>query len=246
MTEIKPIRIVVVDDHALFREMLTTSLALQPDFVIAGEFASVEEAMELIRKESVDLVLLDINLGVEQGSSFLPRAQASGFRGKVLVVTAGVSNREAAWLLHRGCSGIFLKNDPPAVLFQRIRDVMSGSSKMDPVSIRSVLSEIESQDRAIRKRLTPRESEVLRYVCEGLSNKEIAQRLEGSENTVKGLLQQLFAKAGVRSRAQLVRVAIECYWDQVEPRLPSPSGPSLDGTHGAGHTPGQHRDRSDR
>jgi two-component system nitrate/nitrite response regulator NarL len=217
MTEVKPIRIVVIDDHALFREMLAKSLSMQPDFVVAGEFASVEEAMELVRKESVDLVLLDINLGVEQGGSFLVHARASGFRGKVLVVTAGVSDREAARLLHRGCSGIFLKNDPPAVLFQRIRDVMSGSSKMDPVSIRAVLSQIESQDNAIRKRLTQRECEVLRCVCEGLSNKEIAQQLGVTENAVKGFLQKLFAKAEVRSRAQLVRVAIERYWDQVDP-----------------------------
>jgi two-component system nitrate/nitrite response regulator NarL len=217
MSESKRTRIIIIDDHALFREVLAKALAMQPDFEMAGEFASSDEAVELIKKERVDLVLLDINLGAEQGNSFLIRAQTAGFAGKVLVVTAGVSDREAAWLANRGCSGIFLKNDPPDVLFQRIREVMSGVSRMDPVSVRAVLSQVEGRDLALRKRLTQREREVLRLVCEGLSNKEIGQRLGVTENTVKGTLQQLFAKAEVRSRAQLVRVAIERYWDQVEP-----------------------------
>ena len=217
MSASKRTRIIIIDDHALFREVLAKALSMQPDFEVAGEFASSDEAVERIKKEPVDLVLLDINLGIEQGNSFVVRAQAAGYTGKVLVVTAGVSDREAAWLLHRGCSGIFLKNDPPDVLFERIREVMSGSSKMDLISLRAVLSQAESRDLGLRKRLTPRECEVLRLVCEGLANKEIAQRLAVTENTVKGILQQLFAKAEVRSRAQLVRVAIERYWDQVEP-----------------------------
>jgi two-component system nitrate/nitrite response regulator NarL len=217
MSESKRTRIIIIDDHALFREMLAKSLALQPDFEVAGEVASADEAVELIKKVSADLVLLDINLGAEQGNSFLVRAQASGYTGKVLVVTAGVSEREAAWLLHRGCSGIFLKNDPPDVLFQRIREVMSGSSKLDPISVRAVLSQTEGRDLVLRKRLTQRECDVLRLVCEGLTNKEIAQQIGVTENTIKGTLQQLFAKAEVRSRAQLVRVAIERYWDQLDP-----------------------------
>jgi len=217
MSESKRTRIFIIDDHALFREMLAKSLAMQPDFEVAGEVASADEAVELIKKVSADLVLLDINLGAEQGNSFLVRAQASGYTGKVLVVTAGVSEREAAWLLHRGCCGIFLKNDPPDVLFQRIREVMSGSSKLDPVSVRAVLSQTEGRDLVLRKRLTQRECDVLRLVCEGLTNKEIAQQIGVTENTIKGTLQQLFAKAEVRSRAQLVRVAIERYWDQLDP-----------------------------
>lgn len=216
MTEIRTTRIVILDDHALFRKVLAKSLAEQPDFVVAGEFATVDDALELIRKEPVDLVLLDINLGMEQGGSFLVRARNSEFRGKVLVVTAGVSEREAAWLLQRGCAGIFLKNDLPAVLFQRIRDVMSGQAESHPANIRSDLARIERLDRSIRRPLTARERQVLRYVCEGLSNKEIADRLRSSEHSVKGVLQQLFAKTDVRNRAQLVRVAIERYWDDVE------------------------------
>src|SRR5215469_15079622 len=93
-------RILIVDDHALFREMLAKALAAQPDFEVVGEFASTGDAVALLKEQAVDLVLLDINLGVEQGNSFIVRAHAAGFTGKVPVVTAGVSDREAAWLLH--------------------------------------------------------------------------------------------------------------------------------------------------
>jgi len=210
------VRIVLIDDHTLFREVLSRTLAAEPDFSVVGQFGSVDEAVELIKSQPVDLVLLDINLGVEQGGSFLARAKAAGYRGKVLVVTAGVGEREAAWLLNRGCSAIFLKNDPPAQLFDLIRNVTAGSFEIDPVSLRAVLSQLEFTAQALRKPLTPRECEVLRYVCEGLANKEIASRLEVSEHSVKSFLQQLFDKAGVRSRAQLVCVAIERYWDQLD------------------------------
>ncbi len=216
MTDTKPVRIVMIDDHTLFREVLARTIAAQSGFHMVGEFSCVDDAVELLRRDPVDLVLLDINLGAEQGGSFLARARAVGYSGKVLVVTAGVGDREAAWLLNRGCSAIFLKNDPPAKLFELIRNIMSGNSHLDPVSVRAVVSQVENADQTWRKPLTPRQCEVLRFVCEGLANKEIAGRLGISENSVKSFLQQLFNKAGVRTRAQLVCVAIERYWDQLD------------------------------
>jgi two-component system nitrate/nitrite response regulator NarL len=209
------IRLVLVEDHTLLREVLARSLEMEPDFEVVGQCAGVEKALELVGRTQVDMVLLDINLGPEQGGSFLPRAQEMGFRGKVLVLTAGVSDREAGWLLKRGCSGIFLKQEPPSSLVERIRDVMNGSTKMDLVSARALLAQAGVVDRSQRP-LTIRESEVLRAVCEGLANKEIAERLTISENTVKSFLQQLFQKTGVRTRAQLVAAAIERYWDQLD------------------------------
>lgn len=216
MAESKHVRMVIIEDHALVREILAKALAAQTDFEVVGAFPTTDEALQLVKEDPVDLVLLDINLGSEQGNSFLARARACGFNGKVLVVTAGVSEREAAWLLHRGYSGIFLKNDPPEVLFERIRDVISRPPETSVAAPQAAVSHVESRDPILRARLTEREREVLRFVCEGLSNKEIAQRMGITENTVKGFLRQLFDKAAVRSRAQLVRVAIERYWDQLE------------------------------
>lgn len=210
-------RVIIIDDHALFRDTLAASLSQEPDFEVAGSFAATNEAIDLIQHQPVHLVLLDINLGAEQGSSFLVRAPAIGYKGKILAVTAGVSEREAAWLLRRGCAGIFLKNDPLSVLFDRMRQVMSSDSPpMDSISLRAIVSELENQPQATSKRLTSREREVLRLVCKGHANKEIAHELDVTEYTVKALVRQLFAKIGVRSRSQLVCAAIERYWEELE------------------------------
>lgn len=215
MRESPPIRILIVEDHVLLLELLARTLAAEPGFVVAGQCTTVAQALKTVSGKPIDIVLLDINLGIEQGGAFLNEAPGTGYRGKVLVVTAGVSEREAAWLLHRGCSGIFLKTEPLTVLVERIRAIMDGTFKLDPHSVKAVLSQMSDANRWSRRDLTAREAEVLRAVCEGLTNKEIANRLDASENTVKSFLQQLFRKTGVRTRAQLVSVAIEQYWDQL-------------------------------
>jgi two-component system nitrate/nitrite response regulator NarL len=208
-----PIRIVIVEDHALLRGALTKTLSAEPDFTIAGECATVDQALSLVAGNEVDVVLLDINLGSEQGGSFVSRAKAAGYVGKTLVVTAGVSDREAVWLLNRGCSGIFLKNEPLPSLVAQVRRVVSDDSKPDQASIRATL---QQGGQGVRRPLTARESRVLRRVCEGSSNKEIAEHMGVSEHSVKSFVQQLFSKTGARSRAQLVAIAIEQYWDQLE------------------------------
>jgi DNA-binding NarL/FixJ family response regulator len=215
MPENTPIRVVLVEDHVLLRGALARTLTQEPDFQIVGECSGVEETVRLVASQPVDIVLLDINLGTEQGGAFLRHAKTAGYTGKALVVTAGVSPREAAWLLSQGYSGIFLKNDPLPNLVQQIRDIVGGVAESNPELARADRSKREIGDTP-RKTLTPRESEVLRGVCEGLTNKEIAGRLGISENTIKSFIQQLFVKTGVRSRAQLVAAAIEHYWDQLD------------------------------
>lgn len=209
MDERKRTRIALLDDHTLFREILAQSLASEPDLELVGQCGTVQQMLEFIGRTPVDLILLDINLGAEQGGSFLTRARASGFRGKVLVLTAGVANREAAWLISRGCSAIVFKNEPSSALLERIRQVIAGTEPKPPF-------ERGPDANGPRKPLTARERQVLGAVCQGLANKEIAERLNISENSVKSFLQQLFEKTGVRTRAQLVAAAIEIYWDQMQ------------------------------
>ena len=213
----QPIRILMVEDHALLRGALAKTLEAEPDLKVAGECASVDEALDLIAMTPIDLVLLDINLGSEQGGSFLSRAKAAGYAGKVLVVTAGVGEREAAWLLSRGCSGIFLKSEPLGNLVDQVRRVVRSSSDFVSGAVQVAADHSETgSPAAVRKPLTSRERMVLRYVCEGLANKEIAAQMAVSEHSVKSFVQQLFAKTGARSRAQLVAFAIEEYWDQLD------------------------------
>ena len=208
------VRILLIDDHALFREGLARLLAAEPDFELLVPCANVDEAFRVLDTAHADFVLLDYDLGPERGSRFLVQAREHGFDGKILIVTAGVSDSEAAELLRQGVSGILMKHSPPELLAKAIRKVMEGEVWLDQRHLKAVLSEqhlAEESDRT--RRLSERERDVLRGVLRGLANKEIAARLEVSESSVKATLQQLFLKTGVRTRSQLVRVALEQYRD---------------------------------
>jgi len=208
-------RILLIDDHSLFREAIARLLGAEPDFQVVGECATVEEGLGLLRDANADVVLLDINLGLQQGGAFLNLAWARGFLGKILVVTAGVSKVEAARLMERGCSGIILKHERPQLLVERIRAVMN--SPTGPlVAESSDLDKFDPSGEAGPRPFTPRERQILRAVFSGQSNKEIAHNLQVSEALVKAVVQQLFAKTGVRTRSQLVRTAIERHWKELE------------------------------
>ncbi len=209
-------RIVLIDDHALFREAIARLLAAQPDIEVIGEGATVDDGLGIVKTMPVDIVLLDINLGFEQGGAFLNLARAQGFAGKVLVVTAGVSKLEASRLMQRGAAGIFLKHERPQLLIDKIRQIMNGGDAFDPGAAGMVLAELKSADQESPLPLTPRERQVLCGVFSGRTNKEIAYKLGVSEPLVKAFVQQLFRKTGVRSRAQLVRAAVEKYWKELE------------------------------
>lgn len=212
----KTIRILIVDDHTLFRESVARLLAAEPDFAIAGHCASADEALRQVAQTPVDVVLLDYDLGEGKGTAFLTKAQGLGFTGRVLVVTAGVTEMEATEMIRHGIAGILRKHCSPAALAQSIRDVSRGKDYFEPGYLRSVLVGVTAAPAEYpRKKLTDRERQVLQFVFEGLANKEIADRLQVSESSVKATLQQLFSKTGVRTRSQLVRTALENYKDQL-------------------------------
>ena len=213
MIETKPTvtRVLLIDDHALFRESVARVLAMDPQLEIE-HCASIAAALQLMAQHRFDLVLLDHDLGSERASQFLPAARQGGFEGRVLVVTAWVSETEARRLLQQGVAGIFLKQASLEELTASIRTVMAGGSWID----RSLTGQEESPrgDSSVPQ-FNDRQRKVLRFVLEGLSNKEIAWRLQISESYVKAILQSLFHKTGVRTRGQLVRVAFEQYEDQL-------------------------------
>ncbi len=208
------IRILIIDDHALFRESLGRLLEAEPDFQVAGTSASANDALPLIEREEVDLVLLDYDLGEEQGSLFLDNARALGYRGRVLIVTAGMNDADTLSVLERGCCGIFLKHSPPAQLLDAIYKLMTGETWLDSRAVKSLVAGAVGRTDPQRGflPLNARERGVLKALFEGLSNKEIAVELRISENAVKWVMQQLFEKAGVRTRSQLVRIALERQW----------------------------------
>jgi two-component system, NarL family, nitrate/nitrite response regulator NarL len=210
------IRILLIDDHVLVREGIARLLTAQPDFQVAGEASTVDEGIEVVKRTPVDVVLLDINLGTHQGGAFLDMARAAGFSGRVLVVTAGVSKLEANRLLQKGHSGIFLKHESPPLLIERIRALAGGKVSAPSATCGGESVGFQNGSETPRNLFTTRERQVLQGVFAGLSNKEIASEMEISEALVKAFVQQLFQKTGVRSRAQLVRVAMEKYWKTLE------------------------------
>jgi DNA-binding NarL/FixJ family response regulator len=210
-TDLRTIRALLVDDHALFRESLARILASEPDMEIQ-HCGSIREALSLLARQEFDLVLLDHDLGNERASAFLPAARQAGFTGRVLVVTAWVSETEARRLMRQGVSGIFRKEAPLEELTASIRAVAAGGRWDDPSSSRAEPAAEEPSSQLV---FNERQRQVLRFVLEGLSNKEIAWRLQISESYVKAILQGLFQKTGVRTRGQLVRVAFEQYEDQL-------------------------------
>ncbi len=207
------VRALLVDDHALFRESVARVLETDAGLKIE-HCGSIREALQLLAQEHFDLVLLDHDLGSERASQFLPAARQSGFEGRVLVVTAWVSETEARRLLRQGVAGIFLKQAPLNELSEAIRAVAAGGMWLDRSFAR-----LEEGAAAAGQSAPPvfneRERRALRFVLEGLSNKEIAWQLQISESYVKAILQSLFQKTGVRTRGQLVRVAVEQYEDQI-------------------------------
>jgi two-component system nitrate/nitrite response regulator NarL len=205
------VRALLVDDHALFRESVSHVLNGERDLAI-DHCSSIREALGQLAAKPYDLVLLDHDLGAERASQFLPAARQMGFEGKVLIVTAWVSDMEARRLMRQGVSGIFHKQAPIADLVQAIRTVVRGGSWLDPSF--SGLSDAPGQS-APAPMFNDRQRKVMRFVLEGLSNKEIAWRLQISESYVKAILQSLFQKTGVRTRGQLVRVAVEQYESQL-------------------------------
>jgi len=208
------IEILLVDDHTLFREGVARLLETELAFKVVA-CGSIKEALAVLRRRQIDIVLLDFDLGQRDGTRFVRLAKEQGFGGKILVVTAGVEEREAAELIRCGISGIFMKHNSAALLAQGIRDVMAGKVWFDQELLQATMHGSAPLPESQSERFTQRERQVLSYVLEGLANKEIAARIGVSESSVKATLQQLFSKTGVHTRGQLVRIALEQYNDQL-------------------------------
>ncbi len=206
----KPIRLLLLDDHILFREGLSRLLASEPDFEMAGNCGTQAEALEVLARMPVDLVLLDFDLGEDHGSQFIGAARRAGYQGKFLMLTAGMTATESSIALQLGASGVFLKHNSPGTLAKAIRLVAAGEMWLDQKVIQLMADGVhQREDPNFRALLTDREQRVLRGIFEGLTNKEIAGQLGVSEGAVKATLQQLFQKTHVRTRSQLVRIALE-------------------------------------
>ena len=207
------IQLLLLDDHTLFRVMLSRLLESDGRFHVVANCAASAEALQVLARAPVDMVLVDYDLGHrETGLQFVRSARDAGYAGRIFVVTAGMADAEYVRALGLGVCGIFLKHSSPELLMEAIQKVMAGETWIDQRCIQALTQAVENKALQPHSReLTERERRVLRGVFSGQSNKEIGGDLNISEASVKSALQQLFVKTGVRTRSQLVRVALEDY-----------------------------------
>jgi DNA-binding NarL/FixJ family response regulator len=198
-----PLHVLLVDDHDLFRETLSLALGSMDQFEVVSSNTSLQ-ATEILQSRRVEVLVTDFNLGFETAFDFLSALSRSGIQvSNVAILTAGVSLNQARSLIHEfNVDGIVVKDVTLLRLVECINAIASGEKIYD-----SRYSDAVSKSTV--SALTPREREVMKRVVDGLSNKQIAAELFASESTVKNVLQALFEKHAVRTRSQLVRVAID-------------------------------------
>ena len=208
------VNLLLVDDHAMFRQGLARVLEKEPGFRLVGQFGSSAQALAALNESGATMVLLDVDLGRERALDFVLESKKKGFKGHVLVVTAGTSEQEAVQLVQAGVSGILHKHHSIEDLCKTIRQVAGGEVYLEREYFTSLYRSVD-RTKARRPQLTERDKVVLRFIFQGLSNRGIGERLKISESAVKSSLRQLFDKLGVRTRAQLVKIALEQYRDQL-------------------------------
>src|SRR5580658_7553767 len=169
-TDQKSIRLLLIDDHALFRESVARLLQSEPGFEVIAHCGSGAEALQIIKSSNeIDIVLLDLDLGQERGADLLDHLRARHFEGKVLLVTADVNEAEIPSLIRKGISGVFMKHGSPALLVQGIRETMEGKALFEQDLLRRAFESAQESNRLqSRARLTERERRVLSYIFEGL------------------------------------------------------------------------------
>ena len=207
------IRVVIADDQRLVREGLRLILDFQTEIEVVGEAVDGVEALHQVREHRPDVLLLDIAMPRLDGLQVTERLQhdTHGHRPRVLILTTYDLDEYLFRALKSGASGFLLQDSSREHLVHAIRVVAAGEELLAPSITRRLVEEFvgRPQEGVGVERLTPRERDVLRAVATGLSNTEIAAELVLSETTVKSHLAHVFAKYGLRDRAQAVVLAYE-------------------------------------
>lgn len=199
------IRIVIVDDHEVVRRGLATILSRDPAFTIVGEAADGEEARRLIRQTQPDVALVDVRLPGLSGIELCHHIRCEAPQTQVLILTAYLDSNVVRECIRAGASGYLLKDAQGTDLLHSLHELVQGRSPMDSRAARLVLQWVQSgPDAEAPGPLTLRDLEILRLIAEGLTNREIGERLCLSENTIKTYIQELYPKLGARSRIEAV------------------------------------------
>ena len=202
MSSSSPIRVFSVDDHPLLREGIAALVNNQPDMVLVGEAATGAEAIQLFKQHVPDVTLMDLRLPDMSGIDTLIAIRTEFPEARIIMLTTFEGDVEIQRALQAGARGYLLKNMPPSELLDVIRQVDAGKKRIPP-AIASQLAEHMTDET-----LTQREIEVLREVAEGKRNRNIAENLFISEETVKVHIKHIMEKLGASDRTQAVAIGV--------------------------------------
>jgi two-component system response regulator NreC len=205
-----PIRIILADDHAIMREGLTALLADEPDLQVVGEAGTGREALSLIHRHQPDLALLDITMPDMTGLEVTAQVTAALSEVKVLILTMHEEEAFFFEALQAGASGYILKGVHSEELINAIRAVYTGGIYLPPQLVSSLVQDYLSRHPQLPPDdpLTPREVEILALLAQGLSNRDIAEQLMLSQNTVKTHRLHIYQKLDLHDRAELITYAL--------------------------------------
>jgi two-component system, NarL family, nitrate/nitrite response regulator NarL len=208
---LKKIRILIADDHPIFRDGLRKLLSLEEDFQVIGEAEDGKEAVEMVQKLTPDILLLDLKMPNLSGIGALEALGDKNKTTKVIVLTASEDEAAVVQAMRMGTAGIVLKQTATELLIKSIRKVYDGEIWLDSRMTTAVMKEFSAPApvrEPIKTVLSAREREVVGLVCQGFRNKEIAEKMFISEQTVKNHLHNIFDKLGVSDRLELALFAI--------------------------------------
>jgi len=206
------IRVLIADDHTIFRDGLRKLLEAEDDMVVVGEARTGPECLALTHKLKPDVILLDLKMPEKDGLVVLAELSAEKVAAKAVVLTASEDERDFVEAVRRGARGIVLKQAATNVLLEGIRKVQRGEVWLDQRVTAQVMKAVAEAPAVEARRLKPllseREQEVVGLVAQGFRNKEIAEQLGISEQTVKNHLHNIFDKLGVSDRLELALYAL--------------------------------------
>src|SRR3984885_820654 len=213
MTKGKPaVRILVADDHAIFRDGLRKLLEGSDDVSIIGEASNGNEAIKMMAKLKPDILLLDLRMPEKDGLGVLEEINFDTVTTRVIVLTAAEDDRDVVRAMRLGARGVVLKQSASDLLLKSIRKVNDGEIWLDNRMTAEVIDAFKKSSEAGQRRekplLSDREKEIVQLVAQGFRNREIGEKLFISEQTVKNHLHNIFDKLGVSDRLELALYAI--------------------------------------
>jgi two-component system, NarL family, response regulator LiaR len=208
MNDMKPVRVLIVDDHALVRSGLKNFIFAYEWMDLVGEAADGAEAVAFCAEHDVDIVLMDLMMPEMGGAEATRRIMASGKPVNIIILTNFSEQENVEQALKAGATSYLLKNVTPDELAQAIRAAHAGRPTLAPEATEVLINAVR-QKPALGYDLTPREEEVLALLAKGLSNTEISAQLSISTTTTKFHLTNIFTKLGAKSRVEAVTIALE-------------------------------------